>query len=443
VSFAFHPQAAERFNQRADEFVARLSVAEPEQNSDQFKDLPVTFSLGEEDIIGISNYSTIDEAGKQTSTQFFHDGQWLGFSGDAYNDFYSFCEKVSQTGPLNGKTSTASILQQSFTWIEEKHKFTTNDTYTEHIRTQCEQAIKQRTVYFPLEGFWVRLEFEFGPFIISHCSPETYDLLIPMSDDPEKAEFIRLVRDEHREEFQGKPLARISITGDEKFAQEKARETAERIIPILNLFLGFPFLPEQSSYVAPTSFRPRPSYIFINHTSDGLENIPSGMLELMNNPTFASDALEHVRNNFSFGQVNELLKAPNTPFKRMIADSLRLMGLGCHEANVSNRLVYTMVALESLFMRNDSESIQENVGYRLAVCVVQNPDDRMNVVKNFKQAYDLRSKYIHHGRTVEIRDELKTFFMWAFIGLLAAVRNADRFSTKEDFIAQIDRKKFT
>jgi Apea-like HEPN len=61
------------------------------------------------------------------------------------------------------------------------------------------------------------------------------------------------------------------------------------------------------------------------------------------------------------------------------------------------KLVLAFAALETLFLANDGEPIQQNLARRLALFIEDDFATRKTLVTLIKDAYKLRSKFMHHG----------------------------------------------
>lgn len=60
------------------------------------------------------------------------------------------------------------------------------------------------------------------------------------------------------------------------------------------------------------------------------------------------------------------------------------------KSDLSDRIVYILTALESLFLKDGSEPIQQNLAERLAVSTTDNANERMDIIRNTKAVYKLR-----------------------------------------------------
>jgi hypothetical protein len=103
--------------------------------------------------------------------------------------------------------------------------------------------------------------------------------------------------------------------------------------------------------------------------------------------------------------------------------------------------------MESILLRNDTEPIQQNVGERMAFINTagsQNTvEERQRIIRNLKEAYALRSKFVHHGSSVEDRETVRQFMInaWALFTTLA--KASQRFETKEELIDHLEAMKLS
>jgi hypothetical protein len=109
-------------------------------------------------------------------------------------------------------------------------------------------------------------------------------------------------------------------------------------------------------------------------------------------------------------------------------------------------LVYILVALESLLLKDSNEPIGTSLRERMAVLINQTLDGRLSVIKNVKDTYGLRSSFIHHGKSIGIGELeiLQTFMRNAWLCLhVILTKNANQFATKADFVEAVERLKLS
>lgn len=79
----------------------------------------------------------------------------------------------------------------------------------------------------------------------------------------------------------------------------------------------------------------------------------------------------------------------------------------------------------------------------MAFMIANTVEDRLAVVANFKKAYALRSKQVHHLAGVSDDETLSVFFTNMFLMLTNAMDNMPRFKEHQDFLRAIDAIKFS
>jgi len=144
------------------------------------------------------------------------------------------------------------------------------------------------------------------------------------------------------------------------------------------------------------------------------------------------------------GVLHNLLLKPNpTKFEQALVESIALYTRASLTTNLSDRLMHIFSALESLLLRDEHESLQQNIADRIAYMVAGNAQDRREIVAIYKAAYALRSKYVHHGQSIDDAKQLSKFFfhIWTFNLLL--ISNHKSFESREALLNHIDHLKYS
>jgi hypothetical protein len=102
-----------------------------------------------------------------------------------------------------------------------------------------------------------------------------------------------------------------------------------------------------------------------------------------------------------------------------------------------------MVALESMLLKDGGESVQQNVGERMAFLLGKSVDDRLALVSRFKKIYVLRSKFVHHGQSAMDMDLLSEFMFDCWRLFFHFVRLSTRLKSKAELMERLDRLKFS
>lgn len=103
-----------------------------------------------------------------------------------------------------------------------------------------------------------------------------------------------------------------------------------------------------------------------------------------------------------------------------------------------DRVVYTLVSIETLLLRDQTEPIQSSVGLRLAFLTESDAKERREVRELISKAYKIRSQYIHHGKRTEDWELLSNLQCSVWTGIREALLLAHEHKTQKDFLDYID-----
>ena len=64
-------------------------------------------------------------------------------------------------------------------------------------------------------------------------------------------------------------------------------------------------------------------------------------------------------------------------------------------------MIWYCAGLESILLRDSSEPILQNLSERLAMFAYDTVQERAVALKDIKEAYALRSRFVHHGAKID------------------------------------------
>jgi hypothetical protein len=131
----------------------------------------------------------------------------------------------------------------------------------------------------------------------------------------------------------------------------------------------------------------------------------------------------------------------STEMRKSLYESLLIYSKNTLTLDPSEKLVFVLVSLESLLLRDSSEPIQGNLAERLAFLVGENLEERKEAVAITKDAYALRSNFVHHGRGIDDVETLDKFLLQAWQGLANLISNLDNFARREDLISYLNDRR--
>jgi hypothetical protein len=142
--------------------------------------------------------------------------------------------------------------------------------------------------------------------------------------------------------------------------------------------------------------------------------------------------------------LHELLVKPNpTGFEKALIESITLYTRAALTTNLSDRLMHIFSALESFLLRDEQEPLQQNIADRVAYIVAETPQDRREIVGIYKAAYALRSKYVHHGRSIDEAKDLEKFFFHIWKFYLQLILSHGSFDSRAGLLNHIDNLKYS
>lgn len=402
-------------------------------------------TLTDGDIIGEPKLSYSDITGRVRTRYFVQDRQEIGLSGDGYEDLRRLAEKIRKTPPFNSGFSGEFVEELIFDWWADCIKGQSDDTLTDRLCSTAESVFARHHIIVPIAAIEVQAPFQFGHVLIA---PMDRSLIANMFNaaaekNPEQSALIKQARDRNLKELAHLTAVHVSIVGEPNFADSKAKKVAFDIAAMFRLMspaalswnVGFPCYPHGCDHIRSTTTL-RIDDNKVSSLSQGI--IDRGMFTWK---LTTKELTEHMEGGFQnlaiFFEDKE-----KSGFQKRVWSACVAFSEGVGSFNPNNRLVYAMSALEHLFLRSEHEPIQNGVGERLAFILAKESDRRRAILANFKRAYALRSKQVHHLATVDDEETLSEFFVNAWLGVHRAIQVSRSYKTQTEFLDAIDEVKF-
>lgn len=309
------------------------------------------------------------------------------------------------------------------------------------------QLIKELEIWIPISQLYIQAPFVFGKITFRAITKAMVDVweasVLTKATKPEEVEAVRKGFERHRKDIQGLATATIKVEAEPQCAYEIAFEEIDRTMSILRFISLANLHPAKICYSAPfgKQHEDRYRYLFVEggkivgHTS-GLTDTSRTQWNLTNEDlTTWSPEL---------GVLGMLLnKEKLTDFQESLLEALILYSRSSLAKQVSDKLVYILIALESSFLRDSSELIQDAISLRMAYMHDVSVEKRRAIVSNVKAVYKLRSSFIHHGQSIGVDDTktLTEFMMNAWLSLAGLIPLAASEITKEEFFNNLEERR--
>lgn len=143
--------------------------------------------------------------------------------------------------------------------------------------------------------------------------------------------------------------------------------------------------------------------------------------------------------SITLASLHGLASNTKTDFRRQLYDALLLYSRSSVTSDIAVKLVFVLVAIESILLKDFNEPIAKNIGEWMAFLVGDALEAKKAVVTNVDRIYKLRSAFIHHGDTIEDVEMVREFLGHAWETFRRLLHRMDRTNTKMSFDSGIRR----
>ena len=243
-----------------------------------------------------------------------------------------------------------------------------------------------------------------------------------------------------RSKLQGTLAACVNITAERKAAQYVARLKVDHAVALLRFLSPVNQAVGMQSYCLPlgrekieisTELFVTENKMRYNETV--LERGPIGW-DIDADRTQFPDLLSLLHN---------LASNSGTEFRQLLYDALLLYSRSSVVADVADKLVFILVSLESMLLKDSNEPIAKNIGERMAFLIGESVEERKKIVKNVDQTYRIRSEFIHHGDSPADLETVAEFFRNAGACFFTLLHSMNCGSTKADLIDYLEERKLS
>lgn len=449
MAFEIHPSAEDSFNKKARSIINLVKIFPiVKRNNEVFSsDMHISAIFEEKDILGVSEEAALDFLGNTVARFFRYKDTKYGIDGDDYKNLLVLAEQIQKLKPIKNKLSTKYIESMIFKWVSREYVKDENTIeFVPYLKENASKDIKTITSWIPIANLEIERSFRISYSEVRSLSKATIEEwkgpFLKESSDHNEA-FIKLF-DQIRNDYQGLAAVVTEIDAEPIRAHEIAQEEAEHATAILGVFSKAVLIP-QVKCASKVKGSENISQITCFQLS-GLESF-SMRSEITDK---SADLQWRLRNkdieeleSMILNKINPIIlsQAPSK-FYKSIANSVYVYSKAAFTADPLEKVIYMLSALESIFLKNENEPIQQNLAERIAFFISSNIDERKNIVRNIKDVYGIRSKYLHHGHSSSELESISKFMLNVWVVITKLLLDADRFVDKSAFINEIEDRKF-
>ncbi len=429
MKLEFHSKALENFNNIANEIFSNLIVSKKKSRSKKTvsNDTEYVTIIDPKDIKGLCTYET-DHFGNKKSITLTEKNEEIQIDQNNYKTFSQLLEKIFKLKKISNFLSKQYIENKFNKWIINKRKNADFMNFIEYLSQKSEQDIKNRIIWIPLPSIILSSDLKIGKVYLKKFDKNFCDYW----------NINKIANIEELKKIHNQTFAEISITAEQNRACELAVNDIENTLRLLSLFSPAAFFPQTLSYCS----------VYSKNTKNILE-----ILEIDNMYKRITSTESYVSQGPPFWQIDKslakiilhsipliepLLKKSLTNYQQKLFESIVYFSKCTLVTDYADKLVYILVSLETFLLNNSSAPIQDTVSRRLAFFLGDNLESRKEIIDCFKRTYDLRSKFIHHGKTINDLKLFKRFLGIAQNCFMKALINQKKYKTLQELINEID-----
>lgn len=453
MKIEIHPEAYQNFNKQIAELENLLELRPYEKDIKKFQpeDFNTQIIDGKEIIGDVITKKVMDDL-TEVSISYITEKGYRGLFDATYKQYQTICESLQKLNALRNTISLECTKELIFRWLKEKDKKNISNSPLEFLIAECEKKIKSWTILLPISELAIETEFDLGKVKIRTL---TKDMIDNWKSSIEK---LKVRKENNNKEnsskyfedilknFGGKAIAEIDVEAEFEMAIDIAQEESSKALSILRFYSRANLTPNLISccVIVGSENLKVVNYLFLEDhlLIKSYSRIDGNYLR---NWVIRNEDLE-LYLNMGLRQLNYLIAQDNlNDFQEQLLDSILIYSRNSLMQNVHDKIIYILASLESMLLLNDNESIQQNLSERIAILIGKTVDNKIDIKKNVKYIYGLRSKFIHHGRKLETsqNEEIKKFLMNVFLLFSQLIANLSFFKSKEDLVEFIEVKKFS
>lgn len=402
-------------------------------------------NINENDIIRIKQ-SLRDSNGKIVSRFFTHDGHKYGILPDNYYTLQKLAESIQHNISFNNIASIEYTESSIFDWISERYKDkVTNDSFIDYFISKLSNDVKKFNILIPLSNIYVENEFIFCGAKIKNLSKQLIDDFEKNFRQKKKDEkAVDIIFDRFRSNYQGRAVAEFCVESEPIFAQEFCLNEANKITDLLGIYSPAIYAPNIECGTKPKGMERNLSFTAIISHEDSTTITESLLNKGSMQTRYLSDKRLQEYGECGLFIISKLAtKKTLSNFEKSILNMAYLYSKAAFTPNPLEKIIYILSSLESILLKNESEPIQQNLAERIALFIDNKLNTRKDIIKNIRNIYSFRSKFLHHGHTLHDLEEFSIFYKNIWLFFVKLVLSFDKFSTKQDFINTIDDIKLT
>ncbi len=368
-------QAINYYNQEVDDLLLELtppkkSTSTESKISSKSHLYSKTISAKEIEDLTISS---IDSFGNLKSKYFSTSKGQIGLDGDAFKKCYKIVRELSCKKGLRELVGHEFILECIIKWFSLQYtgKIKRDVNFLQFLSEKIPKVVKEYTIAIPVTHLFIEDSFTVGNITFDVYKEDLFDRienydLENMDDLKNKESFIQGMTI-IRKKYQGKVFATIKLKAEKNRAIEIAKNEARNALAILNLFSPAAFFPEIPNYIGLMGQSSVPeSHVFLFENE--LPEIISSIEEYPAITWTIDEKFMSMMQRSGIKMFSDLCaNNDQTPFEELCFTCIKYYTKAISAREVHDRLVFALVSIETLLLKDRNEKWTPETGQLLSV----------------------------------------------------------------------------
>lgn len=439
-SFEFTAMQTSDLHQISSNLLGKIREIRIQHASQGFPTERPTTTITDRELVGPIMFWGQEENGEEAFVFIRHEDKSYGLLESDYRSLDGLIDTVMKSVWARVSLSRDFVEKTFCDWARERFGVD-GPTFPETLRTVARTSITAVEVWAPIANMEVEQGFDFGPVRIESITAAVMEnLRIRVSSiRPEQEQQVSQLFEKLRAEIQGHAALVVSMEAEQTIAKERALQIAQDAIGLLRFF----------SPAAPRSD------MFSPVTLMGAESIPTSKLIVLREGGFLlnqsvlpkhvgywrlpTQQISGLKSGLLDAAASLVMPEGLSEFALAVRASLLTYSKGTALADPMDRLRSCLSALECVLLKHEMEPRAHSIANRVSFLLARKGSDREAVKKIVRQIYWLQGQpqLMAHGRR---EDELiKVFTSNAYAVLHMALGNISTFSSKVQFVTEVDR----
>jgi hypothetical protein len=393
-----------------------------------------------------------DGEGTIVARAFIHDGQVVGLQVDGYRALRTLAEAMQKTDALRPLVTVGTLEALIFEWVHARFTGRIHQPMSDAVLERLATRVAAFEVVVPLFRVELPEPITIGRVTLRVITSADFtrweSATAAVAKDPESAARRTQLFFAERKRMQGFAAATLTVVGESDRVVQVALEEADEAAALLRLFSPAMLSPRARSFCAPWGRQNIEAPAYLLFEPDAAHLLFGQHVEISHDIIWRLDTarVRLIRQQALDALAERLFTGNRSGFADEVRAAILLYSQTALRGTPTDKVLAVVLPLEAFLRRNATENITENFALRLALAVGETRDERRRIAAVAKAAYELRSRYVHHGKTITSHEDLETLrqFMqiaWRFF-IALGLKVLPGYSDRAAYLAALDDQRF-